>query len=149
MSGDDLERELLRLRAATDAIEPDDGLTDAIFRKLKGDVSDVSDEPLAEIARATESIDASPAIADAVMERVRDEGARPVKAPSNVIPIDAEPRKMKPRAPSWTDGVTRTGPFALGLAFAAAAAGVVFFVSTQRDADATVATAVDAVEVIE
>lgn len=49
----------------------------------------------------------------------------------------------------WTDGVTRTGPFALGLAFAAAAAGVLFFVSTQRDADATVATAVDAVEVIE
>ncbi|MFO0592698.1 MAG: hypothetical protein U0441_34460 [Polyangiaceae bacterium] len=147
MSGVDLERELERLRAATDAIEPDDGFTDAIFRAVKGDVSD---EPLAEIARATESIDASPAIADAVMERVRSEAARPARGAAPVIPIDAsqKSRKTKPRAGSWTDGVTRTGPFALGLAFVAAAAGVVFFVSTQSDADATVATAVDAVEVV-
>lgn len=142
MSGVDLERELERLRAATDAIEPDDAFTDAILRAVD---AEMDRDPLADLARRTDSIDAPEAIVDAVMDRVK----RADVSASNVVPITTKSLKTKPRAASWTDGVTRTGPFALGLAFAAAAAGVLFFVSTQRDADATVATAVDAVEVIE
>lgn len=142
MSDVDLERELERLRAATDAIEPDDAFTDAILRAAE---ADADRDPLAGLAQRTESIEAPEAIVDAVMARVKTAETRG----ADVLRIDAKPRKNKPRAPSWTDGVTRTGPLALGLALAAAAAGVLFFVSTQRDADATIATAVEAVEVIE
>ncbi len=140
----DLDRELERLRAATDPLAPDDGLTDAIL----GAATKVgARDPLAEIAKATASIEAPDALVDAVLADV----ARVAKAEKSarVIPIDAARRAAPARPPSWMDGVTRSGPIAVGLAIVAAAASFLFFVTSQGDVDATIVSSVDTVEVLE
>lgn len=143
----DLDRELERLRAATDPIAPDDGLTDAI---LGAATKAGARDPLAEIAKATASIEAPDALVDAVLAHVAHV-ARVAKAEksAHVIPIDAARRAAPARAPSWMDGVTRSGPIAVGLAIVAAAASFLFFVTSQGDVDATVVSSVDTVEVLE
>ncbi len=131
MSGGDLERDLERLRAATETITPGEGLGDAVIRAVKGAAT--SEDPLASIARRTSGLDAAPEITDAIFGRIR-----PLRGAVRPAPT-----------PSWAEGVGRAGPFAVGIALLAAAASFVLFLSSQREVDATIVSSVDTVEVIE
>jgi hypothetical protein len=117
--------ELARLRAASEAIAPDDRFTDAIAAAIAE--VDPSPDALAGIARATRSIDVEAGIAEAVMDRAR--AASP--------------------ASSWMDGVVQTGPIAIALAAIAAAACLAVVLSGPGDVDASVGASMDVVEVIE
>jgi hypothetical protein len=101
-------------------------------------------DPLAAIAKATAGIEAPEALTDAVIARASRAGAG-----AKVVPIEGARRAAPQRPASWMDGVTRSGPIALGIAFVAAAASFLFFVTSQGEVDATVVSAVDTVEVIE
>ncbi|APR85001.1 Hypothetical protein A7982_10350 [Minicystis rosea] len=124
MDRDERDDALARLRAATEALAPDEALTEAIVSAAVNDPED----PLRALAHATRSLDATNDFTDAVMARV--------------------PR-ADVAAPSWMDGVVRTGPVALGLGVLAVAASFVLFFASQGDVDATMASSVDAVEVLE
>jgi hypothetical protein len=174
MDRGELEKEIGRLRDATSALAPDDGLTDAVMAQVAGARTEGdplakgaqaeegpdavialgAEDPLAEIARRTRAIEPQDGLTDAVMER----------AASEVAPFLAEGgRRGEARAASgraassdrsraagtWLDGVVRAGPVAVGLAAALAAACFALFLSSQSSLDATVATAFDAVEVTE
>lgn len=130
MDRGDLDREIERLSGATSGIEPDDRFTSAIMDAV-AKVKPAAD-PLAGIARATSAMDPGRAFADEVVARVGR--ARP---------------RARAEAPSWLDNVVRTGPMAVGLAAALAAASVAFFLSSQSSLDVTVAASLDGVEVIE
>ena len=119
---------LARLSAATEAMAPDERLTDGVMGRIAKMQS--ASDPLAAIARATQSMDPGDAFAGAVMARVTNK-RRPVPAPS------------------WLDGVVRSGPMAVGLAAIAAAASFLIFTSSQSDVDTLVASSVDTVEVDE
>lgn len=130
MDRDDPSREIERLAGATSGIEPDDRFTSAILEAVAR-VKPAAD-PLAGIARATSSMEPGAGLADEVLARAA---------------------RVRPRAraegASWLDGVVRTGPMAVGLAAALAAASVAFFWSSQSSLDVTVAASLDGVEVIE
>ena len=150
MSRGDLDTELERLRAATDAVGPEDGLTDAILGAVQR--AGAARDPLADIAKATAAIDAPEALTSAIVARIADVKARgtdAARAPAPVIAIEDARRPAPRRAGSWMDGVTRSGPIAVGLGIVAAAASFLFFVTSQGEVDATVVSAVDTVEVLE
>jgi hypothetical protein len=123
MDRDERDEELARLRAATEAIAPDHGITDAIVTAAQRPA-----DALARLGGATRSIDLTDDFTDAVLARAQN---------------------GEVSAPSWMDGVVRSGPIALGLAVLAVAASFVLFWTSQRDVDATMATSTDAVEVLE
>lgn len=125
MDRDELSGDLERLAASTAAIDAAPEITDAVMARVKA--SGPAADALAQIAAATASIDAAPEIADAVMARVA--GARP--------------------APTWIDGVVRAGPAAVIAAAMIAAASLALFFTNEGVVDATLATAADAMEVLE
>jgi hypothetical protein len=128
MSRVEADRELERCRAATSAIAPGEGFTDAILAAIEADAG--ARDPLPALRRATEALDPGEAFTDAVVARASAQSSR------------------RP-APSWLDGVARSGPIALGLAVVAAAASFLIFVASERDVDAKVASSMDTVEVFE
>lgn len=139
-----LTADLERLRAATDAITPDERIGDAMMEAVKGAAP--AGDPLAAIALATASIDAAPEIGDAIMGRIASVQIAPKDSPH----ARAAGRDRAHGAPaSWTDGVRRAGPVAVGLALVAAAASFLFFLSSQREVDDAVVSSVDSVEVLE
>ena len=124
MDRDERYDELAGIRAATEALEPSDEITNAILATAVRP----ADDALSDLAESTSALDATPAFADAVMLRVK---------------------RAAPREPSWTEDVVRTGPIALGLAALVTAASFALFFMSRTDVDATVATSLDAVEVVE
>lgn len=160
MSGD-LDRELERLRAATEAITPEERLGDAVMLAVKGEAAE---DPLASIARRTSGLDAAPEITDAILGRIQGlsiaavsaEG-RPEETAASKERSSAQRRDLVPQrqprartAPaSWTEGVGRAGPFAIGLGLLAAAASFALFLSSQREVDQAIVSSVDTVEVLE
>ena len=138
MSGGDLDRELERLRAATEAITPEERLGDAVMLAVKGEAAE---DPLASIARRTSGLDAAPEITDAILGRIQ---GLSIAQRRDLVP------RRQPRAPaSWTEGVGRAGPFAIGIGLLAAAASFALFLSSQREVDQAIVSSVDTVEVLE
>lgn len=128
MSREELDRELDRLRAATEDLAPASSLTDAVAEATAS--AGAADDPLAGIARATADLDPGAAFTGAVMRAVS--GVRPARAPA-----------------SWLEGVARTGPIAIGVAVVAAAASFFLFLSSEGELDATAISSFDTVEVLE
>lgn len=141
MSGGDLDRELERLRAATEAITPEERLGDAVMLAVKGEAAE---DPLASIARRTSGLDAAPEITDAILGRIQ---GLSIAQRGDLVP-QRQPRGRKAPA-SWTEGVGRAGPFAIGIGLLAAAASFALFLSSQREVDQAIVSSVDTVEVLE
>lgn len=127
---DEIDRSLARLGAATEGLAPDPRITDAVIEAAR-DARPAAD-PLARIARVTSSLDPGDAIVEVVIARAER--------------LEADARGA---APSWLDGVVRSGPVAVGLAALAAAASFLLFLASQGDVDAALASSVDTVEVVE
>ena len=126
---DEIDRSLARLGAATEGLAPDPRITDAMIEAAR-DARPAAD-PLARIARVTSSLDPGDAIVEVVVARAER--------------LEADARGA---APSWLDGVVRSGPAAVGLAALAAAASFLLFLSSQGDGDAALASSVCTVEVV-
>ncbi len=141
MSGGDLDRELERLRAATEAITPEERLGDAVMLAVKGEAAE---DPLASIARRTSGLDAAPEITDAILGRIQ---GLSIAQRRDLLP-QRQPRGRKAPA-SWTEGVGRAGPFAIGIGLLAAAASFALFLSSQREVDQAIVSSMDTVEVLE
>lgn len=150
MSGGDLDRELERLRAATEAITPEERLGDAVMLAVKGEAAE---DPLASIARRTSGLDAAPEITDAILGRIQGLSIAAVSRESHAKDAGGTAARRGGRAPaapaSWTEGVGRAGPFAIGIGLLAAAASFALFLSSQREVDQAIVSSVDTVEVLE
>lgn len=134
MDRDERDEALARLRAATEAMAPDGGLTDAVMSAASAATPAAvpaaarsPEELFARVAEGTRALDATDDLTDAVMARVQRAEA----------------------APSWMDGVVRTGPVAVAIAVLAVAASFVLSFASQGDVEATMASSVDAAEVLE
>lgn len=130
MSREELDRELDRLRAATEDLAPARGLADAVVEAAAGAGVGAAGDPLAGIARATADLAPGAAFTDAVMREVS--AVRPRRAQG-----------------SWLEGVARTGPVAIGVAVVAAAASFLLFLSSEGELDKAAVSAFDSVEVME
>lgn len=128
MNRDELDRDLARLRAATDEVAGEARMTDVILAAVSAAAEE--GDALSRIARATRSLDARPEIGDAVMDHLR------------------APRSRR-EAPSWIDGVVRTGPIAVAIAAVVAAASLSLFFSSEGTIDATLISAAEVMEDLE
>lgn len=130
MNRDELDSDLARLAAATDEVAGEARMTDVILAAVSAAAATEEGDALSRIARATRSLDARPEIGDAVMDHLR------------------APRSRR-EAPSWIDGVVRTGPIAVVIAAVVAAASLSLFFSSEGTIDATLISAAEVMEDLE
>lgn len=125
------DRVLAAIAEATEGVEPDPRLADAVERAIGGG------DRLSLLAQATAELEPDDGFSAAVMGRLGGSSSGTISSPD---PVSTS-------GPSSLDAVSRTGPAAALVAAFAAAAALLLSLQTQREVDATIVTSVLSVEV--